>query len=108
MADRSLNAAIGDAILGLAEWALPIVRPRVRALLMRAADAVRPDPPITLVTLDGREVLSGVVVLDRGQAIAFLGARYPAGASFPRQSPHAHYGIDDDPFWHRSPDSYPR
>ena len=104
MADRALSSAIGDAIIGLAEWAVPMMRPKVRELIEQAADAVRPDPPISLVSLDGREVLTGIVVLDRGQVIAFLGARYPATTSIPRSSHRTPYGVDDDSFWPRSSD----
>jgi hypothetical protein len=100
VAERTLTEAIGDAILAAVEWGWPHVRVQARAVLERVADAVRPSPPISLVSLDGREVLTGIVVLDRGQVIAFLGTREPAASRGPPlpQYPHA---FDDEPLGDR-------
>ncbi len=103
-----MTAAIGDAILALIEWGWPRLRQQTDALLGQVAEAVRPSPPITLVSLDGREVLTGIVVLDRGQAIAFLGTRHPATSRAPphHQYPNEYY--DDEPLWDRAGRPYGR
>jgi len=112
VADRALTHALGDALLALIEWGWPRLRQQTGALLERVGDAVRPSPPMTLVSLDGREVLTGVVVLDRGQAIAFLGTRHPATsrAPPPHQYPHERdrHEFDDEPLWERHVRPYGR
>ncbi len=103
MADRALNTAVGDALLGLLELGQPMLRPGVRRVLSRVAEAVRPGPPITLHTLDGH-VLTGIAVMDRGQAIAFLGSRHPAPTASARSQSNYH----DEPAWAREDDPYRR
>jgi len=55
---------------------------------------------MTVRTLDG-EILTGVLIVDRGQVLAFLGTRHPATsrASPHHQRPHEYY--DDEPLWNR-------
>lgn len=73
------------------------------AFFERVRDAVRPDPPITLVTLDGA-VLTGLIVLERGQGLAFIGTRQPA----PTASTRPPFTYHDEPIWAREDDPYRR
>ncbi len=75
--ERGLSLAIGDALVALVDWAWPRVGHRVEDLLEKVADVVRPDPPMTVRTLDG-DVLTGLLVTDRGQVVLFIGTRVPA------------------------------
>lgn len=96
MAGRELSRTIGDALLSATEWAWPHVRSRVDAALEHVAELARPHPPMTVRTLDG-EILTGLVVVDHGQAVFFLGVREP-GRSAPPQPPPR---FDDEPLWSR-------
>lgn len=87
MAER-LSALIGDALISFVDWVWPRVAPRARRVLAHVIESVRPDPPMTLRTLDGM-TFTGVVVADRGQVLIFLGTRLPA-ANQPRY-------YDDEP-----------
>ena len=84
--ERGLSLAIGDALVALVDWAWPRVGHRVEDLLEKVAEAVRPDPPMSIRTLDG-DLLTGVIVADRGNAILFLGTRTPAAGAGPAPIP---------------------
>ena len=71
-----LTSAIGEALLQLVQFVWPTVAPQLGQLAERVADVVRPDPPFTLQTPEG-EVVTGLVVLDRGQVLLFVGSRQP-------------------------------
>jgi hypothetical protein len=90
-----------EALLQFWKRAWPPLRRRIDSLFERAADVVRPDPPLYMQTLDG-DTVTGIVVLERGQAVAFLGTRHPRAA---RTSGHHQYPNDpfreDDPLWDR-------
>ena len=73
---EGLTSAIGDALLQLVQFVWPAAAPRVEHFARQVADAVRPDPPFTLQTEDG-EVITGFVILDRGNALFFFGTRQP-------------------------------
>lgn len=50
---RGLSGAIGDAFVTTLDWSWPRIAPRVvAAARVIAVDAVRPEPPMTLRTLD--------------------------------------------------------
>ncbi len=83
---QGLIDAIGDALISLVEWAAPRLSYRVDELLERVADTVRPDPPMTIRTIDGL-LLTGLVVCDAGQVILFLGTRTPAAGAGPPPIP---------------------
>jgi hypothetical protein len=87
----SLTDAIGDALLSLVEWAAPRLSPRVDEWVEKVAEIVRPDPPMTVRTLDGL-VLTGLLVCDAGHVIVFIGTRAPPSNGFTSQR-------------HESPDS---
>ncbi len=87
MAER-LSALVGDALISFVDWVWPKVAPRARRVLDHVVESVRPDPPMTLRTLDGM-TFTGVVVADRGQVLVFLGTRLPA--------PNQHRYFDDEP-----------
>ena len=93
---ESLAASIGDALVALLDWGSPRLRDRLESSLERVAEYVRPDPPISIVTLDG-QVLTGVLVADRGQVLAFLGTRQPCTSSRHTSG----FAFDDEPPWPR-------
>jgi len=105
--DRGLTSAIGDALVALVDWAWPRVSFRVDEWVEKVAEAVRPDPPMTIRTLDGL-VLTGLLVADRGQVILFIGTRAPPSDGFtsPRRDPHDPRRNDDGaiPLWARELD----
>ena len=105
--ERGLTAAIGDALIALVDWAFPRASSRVDEWVEKVAEAVRPDPPMTIRTLDG-QVLTGLLVCDAGQVILFLGTRAPASgaAPAPRPDPRGTHRFDDGsiPLWARDLD----
>ena len=106
MAER-VSGAIGDALLTATEWTWPRIQARLDAALEVVADAVRPHPPMTLTTSDG-QVITGLVVLDRGRALLFIGLREP-GPSAPPSPPQQPRVYDDVPSWVREElTTYPR
>jgi hypothetical protein len=105
-----LTTAIGEAILGLAQFVWPSALTDVKELGEIVADAVRPDPPLTLQTPDG-QVVTGLVVLDRGRALLFFGVRQAPTAKPAYQAPERHFPEhgyperrydDDQPLWSSS------
>lgn len=91
---ESLSEKIGDALVALLDWGSPPLRERVDSALERFAEYVRPHPPISIITLDGH-VLTGIIVADRGQVLAFLGTRHPGSSGgYPRPRRY-----DDEPLW---------
>ena len=101
MADRELSTAIGEALIALVEWARPRASARVDELLERVAEVVRPQPPMTLRTLDG-QIVTGLVVLDRGQALLFIGVREPAPAVVTPPPVRDRFDDDGVPSWARN------
>lgn len=89
MAER-LSALVGDALISFVDWIWPKVTPRARRVLEHVAESIRPDPPMTLRTLDG-VTFTGIAVADRGQVILFLGSRVPLPATQPR--------LEDESLW---------
>jgi hypothetical protein len=89
-----VNDVFEEALLRFFRRSWPPLRDQLDGFGRRAADAVRPEPPLFMQTLNG-DVVTGVVILERGQALAFLGIRH---ARTPRSSPHHHYPhYDDEP-----------
>jgi hypothetical protein len=111
VADQGLSTALGNALIAVFDWSWPRVMPRIDAVAERLADLVIPDPPMTVRTLDG-EILTGILVVDRGQVICFLGARNPAPphAQHPRRPQYEQrYPYEsDEELWARGVDPYPR
>ena len=103
-----MTDAVEEALLRLWRRVWPPIRRRIRAFFERAADAVRPDPPLYMRTLDG-ETVTGIVILERGQAVAFLGIRHPAASRGPPQHPYRYPdAFDDEPPWDRRGQVYGR
>jgi hypothetical protein len=69
-----LTRAIGEALLQLVQFVWPSVAPQIGHFAEKVADVVRPDPPFTLQTPEG-EVVTGILVLDRGHVLLFIGTR---------------------------------
>jgi hypothetical protein len=108
VAQPPLIGALGDALISFLDWAWPHVAPRFEDIFESVADAVRPDPPMSLHTLDG-QVVTGVAVIDRGQVIAFIGTRQPASAPHPWRTHRDEPPYDDDsPLWGRDRGPYSR
>jgi hypothetical protein len=108
VAQPPLISALGDALISFLDGAWPRFAPRFEGIFESVADAVRPDPPMSLHTLDG-QVVTGVAVIDRGQVIAFVGTRQPVSASHPWRTQRDEPPYDDDsPLWRRDRGQYGR
>lgn len=105
MAERELTNVVGDALVGLIEWTWPRLRPSARQIFERVAEGVRPDPPMRLCSVDGRESLTGLAVMSRGEVLGFVGWRH--SLAIPPRHDRRPYG-DDEPLWHQEIDSYRR
>jgi hypothetical protein len=102
LAEQSLTSALGDALITFLDWAWPRVAPKFEEFFESVADAVRPDPPMTLHTVDG-DVVTGVAVIDGGRVVAFVGSRQPAQQAQhwrTHRGDHSPYD-DDSPLWGR-------
>jgi hypothetical protein len=84
---EGLTSAIGDALFALLDFAWPDIGPKVERAAARVAEALRPEPPLVLHTVDG-ELITGFVVLDRGRALLFFGIRHVPPSS---PAPEARY-----------------
>ena len=91
---HALNGLVGDAIVAVLDWAWPRLRGRARHVLEQVVEAVKPDPPMTVRTLDGM-TFTGIVIAERGQVLVFIGTRIPI--QFPR------YHDDEPPLWRDDP-----
>jgi hypothetical protein len=102
LAEQRLTNRIGDALVALIEWTWSHLTSRLEPMLERVSEFVRPDPPISIRTLDG-ELLTGLIVADRGQVLLFLGTRtVPSNSrSERRDSPSPRYPGDGIPLWPR-------
>jgi hypothetical protein len=102
---RSLTEAIGDALLSLIEWAAPRITSRVDEWVEKVAEAVRPDPPMIVRTIDGL-VLTGLLVCDAGHVIVFIGTRSPPSNGSSRHDPRDPRRHEDGaiPLWARDVD----
>ena len=76
MAHGEVTSAIGDALITATEWAWPRLR-QAGAVFERLVEAARPEPPMTLRTMDG-ELVTGLAVMNRGQVLIFIGVREPS------------------------------
>jgi hypothetical protein len=65
----------------------------------------RPDPPIRLCSIDGRESLTGIAVMSRGEVLGFVGWRHQAMAPI-RPEPRRYF--DDESLWQQEIDPYRR
>ena len=106
MAHGEVTSAIGDALLTTLEWAWPKVRSGAD-VLERLVQAAKPEPPMIMRTMDG-EIVTGLVVLNRGQVLIFVGVREPSTYSTSAPQPPARpqpqrpmYPDDDLPSWAR-------
>lgn len=104
MAQRTLSSAVGDALLTFIELTWPKVTAGVDELIERVADHVRPDPPMTIRTLDGQTV-TGVLVANRGQVLFFIGTREAAPCIV---TPPPRHPLDDGDLWQGRVDPYRR
>jgi hypothetical protein len=94
LADPKLNALLGDALFAVVDWALPKFGRTSRRVIDEVIEAVRPNPPMTIRTLDGYTV-TGMLVADRGQVLVFVGTRVPM------QQPR--YYDDEPALWRDDP-----
>jgi hypothetical protein len=93
---NDLSEPIHDVLLDFLQQLGRTLRPRIKEMFEDVADLLTPHPPMSLRTLDG-EALTGVVVVDRGQVIAFLGTRSAAPPPAPHRGPLP-FQPDDD-YW---------
>lgn len=102
MAEQRLTARIGDALVALIEWSWPHLTSRLEPMFEHVGEFVRPDPPISIRTLDG-ELLTGLLIADRGQVLLFVGTRTvpPNTHSERHDPPSPRYPGDGIPLWAR-------
>jgi hypothetical protein len=102
LAQQRLTSRIGDALVALIEWTWPHLTSRLEPMLERVGEFVRPDPPISIRTLDS-ELLTGLIVADRGQVLLFVGTRTTLQGSVhtDRRDPSPRYPGDGIPLWPR-------
>jgi hypothetical protein len=102
LAEQRLTNRIGDALVALVEWTWPHLTSRLEPMFERVGEFVRPDPPVSIRTLDG-ELLTGLIVADRGQVLLFVGTRtVPASSHSDRRDPQPpRYPADGIPLWPR-------
>jgi hypothetical protein len=108
LAERGLTAAIGDALVALVDWAWPRDDGGSSLVLDKLADALRPDPPLTIRSDDG-QFLTGVLVADHGRVLLFLGTRTtaPTPIASPHEQPLRRFKDDAIPPWARDLDVDP-
>jgi hypothetical protein len=87
-----LSTALGDTLIAIIDLVWPRVAPRLGQLMEDVGEALCPHPPMSIRTLDGH-VLTGIVLVERGQVLAFLGTRQVAPAAYPWRP----YDEDDGP-----------
>lgn len=100
MAEPRLTNRIGDALVALIEWTWPHLTSRLEPMLERVGEFVRPDPPVSIRTMDN-ELLTGLIVADRGQVLLFLGTRSVSSNSHSDRRDSPRYPGDGIPLWSR-------
>ncbi len=95
-----MTDALEEALLHVWQRLWPGVRRHVDILLERTADVLRPHPPLYLRTLEG-ETVTGIVVLEKGQAVVLLGILHRVSAPNRQRDPFRH---DEAPLWARDVD----
>jgi hypothetical protein len=106
--DRALSSAFGEALVSLFDWAWPSARSTIDEVLEDVAEIVKPKPPMSIRTTDG-ETVTGLLVVDRGDVILFLGVREQAQSIItppPRQRSPSPF--DEPELWQRPIDPYAR
>jgi hypothetical protein len=84
------------------------VRSTIDEVLGEVAEVVRPKPPMTIRTTDG-ETVTGLLVVDRGEVILFLGVREQAPSIItPAPRPRSPSPFDEPELWQRPIDPYAR
>lgn len=81
-----LIALIGDALSSFLDLSWPEMRPEVGRAAERLAVALRPDPPFEVYTSNG-EVVTGLLVAERGRVLLFVGQRCPPSSSTSTRRP---------------------
>jgi hypothetical protein len=94
VAGQDLREEIGQALIALFEWTEPRLAAVADAAFEYLSDVARPEPPMSICTPDG-EVLTGVLVVDRGRVLLFLGSRQPPS----RAHVHPEERFDGEPLW---------
>jgi len=85
-----LTTAIGEALLSFVQVAWPTAAPQVRRFAATVFEAVKPNPPFRLHCHDG-QTATGLVILDHGRALLFVGTRQPAVTAPAYQVPERAY-----------------
>lgn len=98
--DRALSSAFGEALVTLFDWAWPSARSTFDEVLEDVAEIVKPKPPMSIRTTDG-ETVTGLLVVDRGDVILFLGVREQGRSSIitPAPAPRQRSPFDDPELW---------
>ena len=106
--DRALSSAFGEALVSLFDWAWPSARSTFDEVLEDVAEIVKPKPPMSIRTTDG-ETVTGLLVVDRGDVILFLGVREQAQSIItPAPRPRSPSPFDEPELWQRPIDPYAR
>ena len=103
-----MSLALGEALVTLFDWAIPTARLKIDEVLEDVAEAVKPRPPLSICTTSG-ETVTGLLVVDRGDVLLFLGVREQAPATMTpppaRRSPSP---FDEPELWSGRVDPYAR
>ena len=88
-----LSGHWGDVIVATVDWACPErLKAAAKTVAEFVVEAARPDPPMAVRTLD-EELLTGALIVDEGEVLAFIGVRRLVSSH--RQ--HSH----EEPLWPR-------
>jgi hypothetical protein len=92
-----VSSDVGAAALDVWSKVWRRIRRRLVVLVGELVELATPHPPVTLVSLDGETVLTGLALLREGQVLAFIGSR--SAPNFRRSAEQS---------WPRYGDSYHR
>lgn len=95
---EDLSGLLGDAVVALFDWAWPRFSSHLGKFAERVAEAVLPDPPMSIRTIEG-EIVTGLLVVDRGTVLIFVGTRAGRVITPPPNPPYRTDPFDGEPLW---------
>ncbi len=95
-----MSSELGRAALEVWSKVWRRLRRHLVVLFGELVELATPHPPVTLVSLDGETVLTGLALLREGQVVAFLGSRSAPNFRRAVPSPQSRYEPRfDDELW---------